>query len=99
MGHSRHFERAPATSGLPSTADISHKAGSRCVAPTSGPRGNNPPGPMVSTIAVDGHFARRAARSSRPRAALSHTRASRCYLLCLRKQTLVGGWSGTFGSG
>jgi hypothetical protein len=50
LGHSRHFERAPATSGLPSTADISHKAGIRCVVPTSGPRGNNPPGPLVSTI-------------------------------------------------
>jgi hypothetical protein len=24
LGHSRHFERAPATSDLPSTADISH---------------------------------------------------------------------------
>jgi hypothetical protein len=48
------------TSGF---ADISHKAGSRYVAPTSGPRGNNPPGPLVSTIDSDGHFARRAARS------------------------------------
>ena len=49
LGHSRDLERAPATSGLPSTADISHKAGGLC-GPDERAKRKQPPGPLVSTI-------------------------------------------------
>jgi hypothetical protein len=44
MGHSRHFERAPATSGLPSTADISHKAGGPLCGPDERAKRKQPAG-------------------------------------------------------
>jgi hypothetical protein len=50
LGHSRHFERAPATSVFALNCGHQLQGGEPLVAPTSGPRGNNPPGPMVSTI-------------------------------------------------